>query len=81
MLYIESEYLIKVLIRNLSFSHKAKEHFINEVKNKLSFTEFYGVSKELVLKDKNNINIKSNKDVFCFKENIDFKVNLIGFKL
>lgn len=67
------------------FSHKTKEHIsLNEVKNKLSFTEFYGVSKELVLKDKNNINIKSNKDVFCFLkkgESIDFKVNLIGFKL
>lgn len=67
------------------FSDKTKEHIsLNEVKNKLSFTEFYGVSKELVLKDKNNINIKSNKDIFYFLkkgETIDLKVNLIGFKL
>lgn len=67
------------------FSDKTKEHIsLNEVKNKLSFTEFYGVSKELVLKDKNNINIKSNKDIFYFLKkggSIDLKVNLIGFKL
>lgn len=67
------------------FTDKDKEYIsLNEIKNKLSFSEFHEVSKELVLKDKNNIDIMLNKDIFCFLkkgESIDLKVNLIGFKL
>lgn len=56
---------------------------LNEVKKELSFTEFQGANKELILVKENKFDIKLNKDIFCFLkkgESIDFRINLIGFR-
>lgn len=57
---------------------------INEVKQKLSFNEFYNSDRELDLKDENSFNIQLNKDAFSFLkkgEMVKVRVNLIGLKL